>query len=121
MAILSSTQNGMVINLPGPTVIKAGDEIIWSANTGRISTGKMVGDVIAEKQTLNVKWEYLTAKEKNVIKKALTSGFFPVTVNIDGSPYTITTYRGTLQSEALGQLDDGIYYFREVTCSIIEQ
>ena len=94
---------------------------MWSSNTGRSSTGKMIGDVIAEKETLNIKWQYITAAEKNIIKTALSTGFFPIEINIDGNPYTITVYRGTLMYEAMGRLDDGIYYVKEISTDIVEQ
>lgn len=49
MAIL--TANGVA--LPAPTVIKIDNEIIWSSNTGRTSSGAMAGDVVAEKKNGN--------------------------------------------------------------------
>lgn len=119
--ILISRQGGKRIPLPAPSTISVGDEILWSSNTGRSSTGKMIGDVIAEKETLNIKWQYITAAEKNIIKTALSTGFFPIEINIDGNPYAITVYRGTLKYEAMGRLDDGIYYFKEVSTDIVEQ
>ena len=117
MAILTVNS----IALPAPTTITVGDEIIWSANTGRISTGQMIGDVIAEKQTLSVIWEYLTAAEKNTISNNLKAGFFPITIDIDGNPYEITSYRGVMTSDAIGKLSDGVYYFRQVSCDIVQQ
>ena len=33
--------------LPAPTEITVNDEIIWSSNTGRSTSGEMIGDVIA--------------------------------------------------------------------------
>lgn len=119
--ILISKQGGKRIQLPAPATISVGDEILWSSNTGRSSTGKMIGDVIAEKETLSIKWQYVTASQKNVIKAALSTGFYPIEINIDGNPYSITVYRGTLKSEAMGKLDDGIYYFREISVDIVEQ
>ncbi len=50
MAIL--TANGVA--LPAPTVIKIDNEIIWSSNTGRTSSGAMAGDVVAEKKTVTI-------------------------------------------------------------------
>ena len=45
-------------SLPEPSTISSSDEIIWSSNAGRSSeTGKMLGDVVAQKKTLDVKWE----------------------------------------------------------------
>lgn len=119
--ILTSIQNGIRKPLPAPVTISVGDEILWSSNTGRTSTGKMIGDVIAEKQTLSIKWQYITAADKNVIKAALSAGFLPIEINIDGEPYSITVYRSTLKYETMGRLDDGIYYFKEMSVDIVEQ
>ena len=119
--ILTSIQNGKRVPLPAPSAISVGDEILWSSNTGRASTGKMIGDVIAEKETLSIKWQYMTAADKKTIKTSLSTGFYPIEINIDGNPYSITVYRGTLKYEAMGKLDDGIYYFKEISVDIIEQ
>ncbi len=108
--------------LPEPTSISTGDEIIWSKNAGRSSeTGKMLGDVIAEKKTLDVKWEFITAKEANTIRNILIAGFFPITFEDYGEKITITNYRGTISKDALGYIGDGYYYYRSVTVSIIQQ
>ncbi len=106
--------------LPSPVEISTGDEIIWSANTGRSSTGKMIGDVIAEKETITVSWGVLTMAEFNLIKTNLRSGFHPVTVTIDGVPSTITSYRGTLSRELLGTYG-GVTYCKSAGVSIIQQ
>lgn len=121
MAILSTTINGKNVTLPAPISISVGDEIIWSSNTGRTASGKMVGDVIAEKLTLSISWGILTASDVNLIRNSLRTGFFPITFNIDGKPSTINVYRGTLTREAMGQLSDGVYYFRQVAAEIIQQ
>ena len=36
--------------LPAPTALTVNNEIIWSSDTGRTLSGKMVGDVVAEKK-----------------------------------------------------------------------
>lgn len=55
--------NGVI--LPTPTSLTTSDEIIWSSNTGRSTvSAKMLGDVIAEKKTFSIGWQWLTAKEK---------------------------------------------------------
>lgn len=121
MAILTvNTSNGNV-ELPAPVTISIGSEIIWSSNTGRISTGKMIGDSIAEKETLSVSWGILEVDEYNLIKSSLKAGFWPLIINVDGIPYTISAYRGTLTREPMGQLGDGKYYYRSASCDIVEQ
>lgn len=121
MAILSTTINGSVVNLPAPVSIQVGDEIIWSSNTGRSSSGRMLGDVIAQKLTLSIVWGVLKSSELNVIKTALRAGFYPLTFNIDGTSNTIDAYRGTLAYEAMGQMTDSLYYFKNTTVDIVQQ
>ena len=69
MAIL--TANGVA--LPAPTVIKIDNEIIWSSNTGRTSSGAMAGDVVAEKKTVTIEWGVLQESEMAKIRKKIKS------------------------------------------------
>jgi hypothetical protein len=108
--------------LPEPSTISSSDEIIWSKNAGRSSeTGTMLGDVVAEKKTLDIKWEYITAKEAKTISNALIAGFFSLTFEDFGENVTITNYRGTIQKEHLGYIGDGNYYYKSLTVSVIQQ
>ena len=85
------------VTLPSPTEISTTDEIIWSSATGRsTSSGKMRGDVIAEKETFSIKWEFLTKAEQKKIKNNLKSGFHPVSFIFDDETVTLTSYRGTI-------------------------
>lgn len=114
------TDNGNV-ELPAPTTISIGSEIIWSSNTGRISTGKMIGDVIAEKEKLSVSWEKITKAQYDTIRDSLKSGFWPLIIDVDGEPYQINSYRGTLTRVPMPKNGDGIYYYRSVDVEIVEQ
>lgn len=108
--------------LPEPVELSSGDEIIWSSNAGRSpETGKMLGDIIAEKKSLDIKWAWLTETEANLIKTKLKAGFFPLTFRDYGSTVTITNYRGTIQKEAAGYIGDGKYYYKSVSVSVIQQ
>ena len=107
--------------LPAPVTLATSDEIIWSANTGRAADATMIGDVVAEKKTLDITWGILNETDVGTIKTNLASGFFPITFHDDGIDMTITSYRGTLQKDHIGKLSDGIYYYRSVTVSIIQQ
>lgn len=117
MAILKAGDT----TLPSPTELSTDDELIWSEETGRVASGKMVGDVIAEKKTLSITWEFLTEKEVALIARNLKSGFFPITFRDNGMEITIPAYRGTLSKDHLGELSDGIYYYRSVTCELVQQ
>ena len=107
--------------LPAPVSIKVDDEIIWSSSTGRALDGTMLGDVVAEKKTLSISWGVLQEDELVLIKNKLVAGFFPITFHDDGQDITITSYRGTLSKEVIGELDDGIFYYRSARVSIIQQ
>lgn len=107
--------------LPAPVSISVNDELIWSSDTGRTMSGTMVGEVIAEKKTVSIKWGVLSESELLLIKKGIIKGFFPITFRDDGIDMTITGYRGTLSKEQLGRLADGIFYYRSVSVDVIER
>ena len=112
--------------LPSPVSIKPSHEIIWSENTGRAQSGankaKMIGDVIAEKQTYTIQWGLLTQSEYNTVKNKLKAGFFYFAVAASASQAEENAakyYRGNLTAEAV-QAGNSIYY-KDATVSVIEQ
>lgn len=107
--------------LPAPVSISVNDEIIWTSDTGRTLDGTMVGDAVAEKKTVSIKWGILTEAELVTIKRTLTTGFFPFSFHDDGIDITIEAYRGTLSKEQIGELSDGIFYYRNATVDIIQR
>lgn len=107
--------------LPAPVSLSIADELIWTADTGRTLSGKMTGDVVAEKKTVSIAWGILTEDEYLKIKRNLTRGFFPVTFRDDGGLITINAYRGTLTKEVLGKLSDGIFYYKSATVDLVQQ
>lgn len=103
--------------LPSPTEIGTSDELIWSSGTGRNASGNMVGDLIAQKKTIAIKWGILTKADMKKIESCLTGGFF--SVQILGETFEV--YRGSIQSELLGTLSDGVTYYRSVSVSLIQR
>ena len=61
--------------LPSPVSISVNDQIIWSANTGRSASGSMIGDVVAEKKDIAIKWGILTETELAAIKRLWLQAF----------------------------------------------
>lgn len=119
--LLYYNENGVWVKLPAPDTITLNNEIIWSSNTGRSATGKMIGDVIAEKNTLTVNWGGLRREnEYKKIKYALTAGFFPIKAEIDSEPLIFNVYRGTLSAMPRGKIGN-IYYYSSISVEIIEQ
>ena len=119
--MLYSKINGEWVMLPAPDSITANGELLWSSNAGRGSTGKMLGDVIAEKSTFQINWTGLRTEEEYLkIKNGLVAGFFNIKVKIATEPIEITSYRGTLSVRARGKIGD-IYYFDSISVELIEQ
>lgn len=113
-------KSGSIV-LPPPSSLSISDEIIWTSDTGRTLSGRMVGDVIAEKKTLSIKWSFLTEEDVKLIKSRLISGFFSFTFRDDGIDITIDAYRGTLSKEVLGYIGDGYYWYRNVSVDVIQR
>ena len=109
------------IVLPSPVSLTINDELIWSEETGRTLSGDMVGEIIAEKKNLSIKWGVITEEDMLLIKRNMASNFFPFTFHDDGMDLTITAYRGTLSKEVLGNIGDGKFWYRSVTVDIIQR
>ena len=113
-------KSGSVV-LPAPVSLSVSDELIWTSDTGRTLSGYMIGDVVAEKKNLSIKWGVMTEADIRLIKSRLIAGFFPLTFHDDGIDITIEAYRGTLSKEHLGALGDGQYWYRSVSVDIIQR
>lgn len=108
--------------LPAPVSMSVGNELIWSTDTGRTISGKMMGDVIAEKKTLTVSWGILEETEYNLIKNNLVKGFFPVSFRTGKETLaTIESYRGTITEEILGDIGDGNFYYKSAGVDIVQR
>lgn len=108
------------VTLPSPVEISTTDEIIWSENTGRSTTGKMIGDVVAEKKTIHIQWGVLTKAQFDTIRTNLRSGFNSFSLILGGETIPITSYRSQLTGELLGGFG-GETWYRSADVSIIQQ
>lgn len=91
-------------------------EKIWSSNTGRASSGKMTGDIVAIKKKLVVKYPPLTDSEKSKLDKAVSDAFFTVTYK--GEEYTM--YAGS-PSYPLYSMASGLPRYVGTQIELIEQ
>ena len=105
--------------LEGVTISR---EKIWSSNTGRTTSGRMVGTVVAVKTTLKIRWPPLTPAQAAVIENAVSGGsFVPVRfTDATGATVTKTMYFGT-PSYTVYSWADGVQYIKDVTVDGIEQ
>lgn len=109
------------IVLPSPVSLTINDELIWSEETGRTLSGLMVGEIIAEKKNISIKWGFMTEEDMLLIRRNMASNFFPFTFHDDGIDMTIESYRGTLSKEVLGNLGDGYFWYRSVSVDAIQR
>ena len=99
-------------------------ETIWSDSTGRSSDGKIIGDVVCEKYKLEVTFPPLSEEEAINLKKACTTGFYPVKFYdyYTGQDVTIPMYNGELRLSPYSALEIFKYVqFQGVTVHLIEQ
>ena len=115
-----------VAKLPSPTDVKPSHEIIWSEDTGRAQSGvnkaKMIGSVVDEKMSYEIKWGILSATEFNTIKTELTPGFFyfAIDTTLGGAQSNAKTfYRSEIAYELLPV--GSTTYYKNVSCSVIQQ
>jgi hypothetical protein len=127
----SEGSGGIQVAEPAHKGINVTDETIWSSNTGRSSTGKMIGDVVARKSTIEVTWNVLTyAQAKQIIDAVRDSGdFFYIKypdaragINSDGSlKYAVKeVYAGKIPRE-LYSLHDNLRYYTGVQITFIQR
>lgn len=117
------TVNG--VTLPAPAVeggLTESYESIWSSDTGRTASGKMVGTLVATKAKLKFTWNALTWTEASTILGAiLNKGFVTCTYpSIDGTVHSVTGYFGT---PSFGQYSwaDGLRWATEISVDFVEQ
>lgn len=112
--------------MPDPAVegVTVSSEKIWSSNTGRAASGKMVGTIVAIKTTLKIKWPPLTPPQVAAIESKVSSKSRPfVSVRFTdptGTTITKTMYFGTPQYTVYSWAD-GVQYINGVTVDAIEQ
>lgn len=67
------TIDGTTVAEPAKGGITITDEPIWASNTGRNAKGKMIGDIVAWKRTIEVSWPPLTYSQAWKIRNAIKS------------------------------------------------
>lgn len=91
--------NGVKVKAPKIGGITRKSEKIWSSNTGRAASTRMVGTIKGIKETLSISWPPLTQEERDLIEGEISNASKPFsTLEItepDGSVLTIECYFGT--------------------------
>ena len=75
------------------------DEPVWSANTGRSASGKMLGSLVTIKSTIKIEWAGLTPDEADTIRNVIADQSKPFhslsLTDVNGQTTTKTVYFGT--------------------------
>lgn len=116
--------NGITVATPKQGGIIVTDEPIWASNTGRSSTGKMIGDIVAWKTTIAVTWPPLSFTDAKKILSAIKGAepFFAIKY-YDFSAQEMTektVYAGNIP-RTLYSLAAGCRFYTDVTVTFIEQ
>lgn len=115
--------NGYGIPVPDENGFKRTKNKLWSSNAGRTASGKMVGDIIAVKYTLDFNWSELSAAEIKELEKAVgTDAFFPVVFPEEGTGTQLTKnfYAADMTYDTKTIVDDKEIY-SDVALQLIEQ
>lgn len=116
--------NGVTVAAPKQGGVSITDEPIWASNTGRSSTGKMVGDIVAWKTTVAVTWPPLSFSESKKLRDAIKSAppFFKIKYpDFSGSTQVEkTVYAGNVP-RTLYSIAEGQRRHTGITITFIEQ
>lgn len=114
--------NGVQVAEPAKEGLTITDEPIWASNTGRGTNGKMIGDIVAWKTTVEVTWPPLSFTDAQTIRDAIKNAgnFFAIRYPdfSAGTLVTKTVYCGNIPRTThslVSQLKNG------VTITFIEQ
>lgn len=124
ITVTNLTINGVAMPDPALEGVTIATEKVWSANTGRTASGKMVGSVIAKKTTIKIKWPVLTPEQVSKIEAAVSDEehpFVPVQyTDMCGNRVTRTVYFGT-PSYTVYSWANGLRLIKDTTVDGIEQ
>ncbi|MCD8126670.1 MAG: hypothetical protein LUD82_04090 [Clostridiales bacterium] len=123
MTVTDLTIGGVKMPTPALEGLTITREKIWSSDTGRTASGKMVGTIVAIKTKVAIKWPVLTMDEVETIEGAVSSSAPFVTMtytDTTGATSTKTVYFGT-PSYTVYSYADGTQYVKDVTVDGIEQ
>lgn len=88
---------------------------------GRLSSGKMVGDLVAKKRKFFFTYDVLTGAEFDTLLTAINTNLFMVLqYTFNGVVYNVSVYRGGLTADEWSN-EDGETIMKNVQFNLIEQ
>lgn len=119
-------KSGTWVTMPAPAHegISIADEPIWSSNTGRGTTGKMSGDIVAWKKTIDLTFPPLSFSDSKTLRDTLRNAgeFFDVRFRDFSTTEWVTckVYTSNLP-RTIYSLANGIRYHTGVKIQLVEQ
>lgn len=111
------------VAMPTPSKVDRQLEKIWSEDTGRAASGKLLGTLVAEKTKLSLSWSCLTFAQAETLRAAVAGTEF-VELAITGYNGTIQTYTGYFGELSAGDYSwasPGLRVVTDVSLSFVEQ
>ena len=126
MAVWQIKQNDSWVTMPSPAQggMNIADEPIWSANTGRGATGKMSGDIVAWKRTIDMDFPPLSFADSQTLRNALKNAgeFFQIRYrDFSTSEWSTATVYTSNLPRTIYSLAQGIRYHTGVKIQLVEQ
>lgn len=113
------------VAMPTPSKLTTSKEPVWSSNTGRTSTGLMVGDIICYKFKLQIEWPIMSQQESATLDAAVTSNAFFSVKFVDPTEstgeFTTKTMYANAPSYPVYSYVDGYPRYTGVGINLIEQ
>lgn len=113
--------------MPGPSDVSDKRNKIWSDNTGRAVTAKMIGDILAKKKEFSINWKNLTKSQVDLIESNLSTVDHPfIKFSIRNSETAedyvdIMIYDGVLSASWTPRFYHGEPLFKDIKAELVEQ
>ncbi len=123
MRVDEITINGYRIPVPDENGFKRTINKLWSSNTGRSASGKMLGDIVAVKYTLEFSWSKLTSAQITSLETAVgTDAFFTVVFPKEGIGTKLTrNFYAADMTYDTKKYENGKEIYSDVSLQLIEQ
>lgn len=115
------TIGGVEMPTPAMEGVKVSREKIWSANTGRSSSGKMLGTVVAVKTKISVTFPPLTLSQARKVENAVANGYFSVKLTRNGDTVFNGTMYGGTPVYTVYSMAEGMPYAKGFSVDLIER
>lgn len=92
--------------------------------SGRVTSGKMTMELVAQKRKLACKYNAIRENDLQVILNKVydpANMFFSVTYDDAGGSHTMTCYAGAIKGEPFRKDTDEVWIWKDVEVALIEQ